>query len=37
LPKALKKSMLNWDMRMFSGRAKSRRQPPVATGVAAFA
>jgi len=29
--------MLNCDMRMFSGRPKSLRQPPVATGVEAFA
>jgi hypothetical protein len=29
--------MLNCDMRMFSGSANRRRQPPVATGVAALA
>jgi hypothetical protein len=29
--------MLNCDIRMFSGSEKSRRHPPVATGVAALA
>ena len=37
VPNGRVEAMLNCDMRMFSGRENSRRHPPVAIGVDAFA